>query len=361
MQKTILKQDLLEAIHNQSDGFRFGEIWRLSEKALGAIVPILRDKEFQRAYVMLEELDNKKYKVVDSGNISQIKINGKFDKAIFVRTGNMFEGQGTQSRAAEVSVIILPNKEEIIIPARCIHASHGIRSGAEFKRYGYAPREVNYSLFAGSGQHAVWASVNRSSARLFSLAGAEESRISGMQFRSSDSMVDNLKQVEKVKSKITDIIKKIPCLEGQVGIIIFDEKGVSNIEVFDHPDSWKAFHESVIKSYSDILSKEQPETLFELKKAAVPKKISEFIEKLKNTEETQVFEDKYAFTYVIKNNESVGEYSVLNGEIIHFLASRKEATEDRGEYPPRRTFTSRMVAEPIRYSERSYTASSILR
>lgn len=348
MKQTTPKLELLNSIKEEADGFRLGEIWRLSDKALGALVPILRHKTFKRNYVMLEELPKNKYDVVDSGSINKIKIKGAFDKAVFVRTGNMFEGQGTQSRAVEVSVIILPTKqkEEIIIPARCVHASHPITGNAKFERFGYAPREVTMSLYAQRGQGAVWASVGGSSARLFRLAGEKVQR-----FRMSDSMVENIKHVKDSKSKISNIVKKVPCLENQVGVIIMDEKGVSNIEVFDHSDSWRAFHESIIQDYSDILSREQEEVLFEIKKEAVPKKISEFIDKLKNTEENIVFQDKGAMTLVLKNESVIGEYTILDNELIHLLASRKEKTDIQPEHPAMVTpFEISRWSERQRYS-----------
>ena len=331
MQETILKQDMLKDIQNEANGFRFGEIWKLSDKALGALIPILRHKDFQRSYVMIEELDKKDYNVIDSGNISEIKIKVKkaLNKPIFIRTGNMFEGKGTQSRANEFSVVIMPEeqKEEVIIPAKCVHSSHPIRGGAIFERYGYAPREVTNSLFSGSGQSKVWASVSRSSARLYSMSGSlsrgQESVIGGF----SDSMIGNIKEIKKSKSKISDIIKKVPCLENQVGIVIFDENGVSNMEVFDHPGSWKAFHESIIESYSDILSKEQKEQLFELKKENVPKKIKEFIESMYDAKEDKAFDNKNVSTFIFRNNSIIGEYTILEDEIIHLLATRKESIE----------------------------------
>ena len=330
MKQTTSKLELLESIKEERDGFRLGEVWRLSEKALGAIVPILRHKNFKRSYVMLEELPKEKYQVLDSGSIDKIKIKGSFDKAVFVRTGNIFEGKGTQSRAVEVSVIILPTKqkEEIIIPAKCVHASHPITGNAKFERFGYAPREVTKSLFAQRGQGEVWASVGRSSARLFSLAGDKIQR-----HQMSDSMVENLKQVKDSKSKISTIIKKVPCLENQVGIIILDEKGVSNIELFNHPESWRAFHENIIQDYSDILSKELDEPLFGFKRSAVPGKIGEFIERLKNTKETIVYENDEASTIVIENEGIIGEYSLLNGEVIHLLASQKLPSDIKKESP----------------------------
>lgn len=349
MQQTTLKLELLNSIKEETDGFRLGEIWKLSDKALGALVPILRHKNFKRSYVMLEELSKDKYDVVDSGSINKIKIKGAFDKAVFIRTGNMFEGQGTQSRAVEVSVIILPTKQkkEIIIPARCVHASHPITGNAKFERFGYAPREVTRSLFTQGGQGAVWASVRGSSARLFSLAGDKVQR-----FRMNDSMVENIKQVKDSKSKISNIVKKVPCLENQVGVIILDEKGVSNIEVFDHSDSWKAFHESIIQDYSDILSREQEEPLFEIKKEAVPKKISEFMEKIKNTEEDVVFQDGGAITLVLKNENIVGEYTILDDELIHLLASRKEKKDIQPERPITVFGSSRQWSERYSTSQR---------
>lgn len=329
MQQTNLKHKLMNDIKNESNGFRFGEVWKLSDNALGALVPILRHKDFQRSYIMIEELDQKDYKVVDSGNISEIKIKVKkaLNKPIFIRTGNMFEGQGTQSRANEYSIVIMPEdqKDEIIIPAKCVHASNPITAGAGFKRYGYAPREVTTSLFSGSGQSKVWANVSRSSARLYNMSGASEGVVGYV----GDSMIGNLKNIKKSKSKISSIIKKIPCLENQVGIVIFDEKGVSNIEVFDHTDSWRAFHESIIESYSDILSKEQEETLFKLNKEAVPKKIKKFIDELYDAEEDKAFISKTASTYIFRNKRIIGEYTSIGDDIIHILATTNEDLDER--------------------------------
>ena len=343
-QTTIVMEDMLNSIKDQTDGFRFGEVWRISNKALGALIPILRHKDAKRAYLMIEELKKGQYEILDSGSIDKIRIKGSFDKAVFIRTGNIFEGKGTQSRAAEISIIILPSKtkEETIIPARCVHASHPISSGAKFERFGYAPREVTYNLFTRRGQGEVWASVGGSSARLFSMADPQLRRMAA-----SDSMVSNLRQVKEDKSKITSILKNIPCLENQVGIVIIDEKGVSHIEVFNHPDSWSAFHESIIENYSDILTKEQDEPLFEIKKEAVPKKIGEFIEKLKNTEKKPVFKNKRATTFILSNNSIVGECSTLDNEIIHILASRTLSTTSETK-----SRESQLFGEHHIYSER---------
>src|SRR3989338_10625263 len=124
MQKTQQTSitSFMDAIKDQLDGFMFGTLYRLNDRVLGGVVPILRENvDFKRAYKLVEEINEKQaYTVTDTGNISQIKVKLIGDEPIFIRSGTAFEGQGTQSRASEVSVIIMPEKreEEIIIPAR---------------------------------------------------------------------------------------------------------------------------------------------------------------------------------------------------------------------------------------------------
>ena len=344
MQQTI-KIGFIEAIKKQSEGFRFGNLWRLNDEVLGGIVPILRDDcSVERGYKLMEEVKEKEvYKITDTGNIDKIKIKMIGDTPIFVRSGTAFEGQGTQSRATEVSVIIMPDKtkeKEIIIPARCIHASHHISGGSGFKRHGYVPREVEQSLMANEGQSAVWSSVGSSSVRLCSLsADRSQSRAgsTGMQFMSSgarisDNMINNLKEIKKGKTKIKDIMKKVPCLENQVGAVIFDEKGVYSIESFEHPDSWKAFHENIIEKYEDILSKKAEQSIFELKANVVPKKVSEFLDGLLNCEEKVVYEQDNAKTVSLIGEKCIGEYSAIKNKIIHLLGLRRiKSQQKRGD------------------------------
>lgn len=331
MQETI-KMSFIEAIKNQADGFRFGTLWRLNEEVLGGVVPILRDKDFERGYQLIEEVKEKEvYQINDTGHIDKIKIKMLGDTPIFIRSGTAFKGQGTQSRAAETSVIIMPDKTnpEVEIPVRCIHASHGISSGSGFERYGYVPREVEESLVGKSGQSATWNNVRCSSARIMGLRSVNNMAFGEGHFQMgalSDSMIDNLENVKAGKSKIKEIMKQMPCLEQQVGVVIFDEKGVYAIEVFDHPDSWKAFHENIIDKYEDILTKESKEALFELKKEVIPKKITAFIAGLLKCVEEQTYSQKSSATYTLSSEGYIGEYSTIDNGIIHLLGLRKEQT-----------------------------------
>ena len=52
----------------------FGEPWRLNEKSLSAIIPILRPEPTERGYVLLQEAQEK-VDIEDTGSIGRAKIN----------------------------------------------------------------------------------------------------------------------------------------------------------------------------------------------------------------------------------------------------------------------------------------------
>lgn len=324
MQKTI-KLSFLEALKKQ-EGFRFGTLWRQNKNVLGGIVPILKDDaDFERGYVMVEEVKEKEvFTVTDTGEINKVKIKMLGNRPIFFRTGTMFKGQNTQSRASTISVVIVPEQEkEVEIPAKCIYASKGISGGASFNTVGTVPREVEESLVGGYGQGSVWANVSKSSERTFRCRTASLGERKFMP-KMSDDLIDNLDQLKDGKKKITEIMKELPPLENQVGAVIFDHKGVYAVEVFDHPKSWIAFHENIIEKYEDVLTQESSEPLFKLDEKIIPSKITEFIDSIIKCEETTIFENGTGKSLTLKSSVIVGEYTSLNGSIIHVLGLRKE-------------------------------------
>lgn len=337
-EKMVKLNRFLDAVANQSGGYRFGELWRHSDKSLGAIMPILREADDNREYVMVEELKDKDaIHITDSGNISRIKVKSKSKKPVFVRMGTTFEGD-TQERAADTSVIIMPDlTKEQEIPVKCVHASKGIRAGAGFRYAGTTPSAVDVFFVRGGGQSEVWNSVsNYSSARIMTLqrAGAD---VGGVRH---DDLVGSMKKVREFKKKTKDILKHIPCLENQVGAVIFDQKGVLSVELFDHAKSWEAFHTSIYEKYEDILTDEQDTALFELKKEVIPKLVDAFFEDMKSAELSELKKDeqgKYTYTTFGLGKTALGEMTVLNDKIIHVLGIRKgygQSQPERPQEPP---------------------------
>lgn len=352
--QTLKKSFLIDVLKQK--GYHFGQLWRIDEEVLGAVVPILiNETPEQRAYVMLEELKDE-LKITDTGNISEFKVKSSATKPTFIRQGTAFKGQATQSRANQVSVIIMPNKEQEV-PIRCIHASHGISAGATFKRHSYVPRATMSALYKGE-QSEVWSSISgrrparaggmrilslgrtsrrrRSSlraggggsSRMYTARGGAEYAAGSAMDRTtprSDDLIRNMEKLKESKSKSTDWIKKVPCLESQIGAVILDAQGVYSVEVFDHPQSWKAFHEGIMEKYEDILKKKPAKKgLFDFKEERVPKLIDEFINKMLKLEGREVYKANGTATFIIEEKSILGEYTTLSGNIVHIFGFRKE-------------------------------------
>lgn len=295
----------------------FGTPWRWGDKAAGLLVPILRINNcLPREYKMLEEVQDK-VNIEDSGHIGQAKLINKADGPVFVRGGGILGGQGTQSRAVQTGTIVQPGKQEI--PVNCIHATHGIRPNASFFLQGYAPPKVTASL-RSRNQGQVWNSVQNysSSARqAFHANGFEagELSLSGV---ASDNLAAIVQTVNRFKGDVEDAIKRMPRAENQVGVAIFTLQGVVGVEVFDHPDSWKALCEHVIRQYGDVISEKVPDYL-SIAMDQVVVNVRAFMEQAKESKE----EPEQNGTVVLHGKVS-GEYTRLNDRVIHLLLAREE-------------------------------------
>lgn len=340
-------------IAEQKEGFTFGKPWRQSKQSLGLVVPILREKDIQRKYKMIEE--TKKITIEDTGSIDKVRIINKGDDSVFIRSGVILTSDSTQERVTVSGIIIQPNSTQEV-EVKCIHASKGIRSGTKMKATNYAPPIVLAALYARDDrgevdQGRVWNSVIRYSSKMqnrkknsfsmsslgarnldsrSSIIGAQTSRRIG-RIKSveqpisapSDDLAKTIDEVETVKKTIEGAIKEMPVMEHQVGAIIFDSVGIVGFEVFDGTKSWKALHKKVIAKYSDILQKEQEEPLFQLNKDIIPEKIRDFVEKIMESKESTIQESKLSTTKIIDGVKIVGEYTGINGEIIHVIAFKR--------------------------------------
>ncbi|GAJ05188.1 unnamed protein product, partial [marine sediment metagenome] len=97
------------------------------------------------------------------------------------------------------------------------------------------------------------------------------------------------------------------------------------IEMFDHPGSWKALVKSIVKSYADVLGREDKDNIFEIKLERIIPMAQKFWKKLLTCKEGEVlFECNGAKTVSFKGDGVVGEYTVLNDENIHAIVNRVE-------------------------------------
>lgn len=334
---------MIESVRRILEYYEIGEPWKLS-KGAGFVVPILGSPPFpDRNYVLLQEVLDK-VSFNDTGGIEGVDVSNTSGSNVFLRKGTMLKGMGTQSRSPVAGVVLEPIKDMIRIPVNCIHASHGIRPGAAFMAMGITPHSVYQSL---GRQSETWSDISDYSAR----ASAGAMRAGGrsasfMASLSSDALVDVEESVGKFRDEVDDILKQIPGDHvNQLGVAVFDLKGVVGVEVFDHPDSWHAFSKSIIRSYSEILTEEVSD-LYEIKMDRADPVLRDFLKRACDAEINLVTENKVSKVWALSAEGIDGELTEVEGREIHLVLSR--STEHKQPQTPQ----SISVGIPRRRQER---------
>lgn len=161
--QSITLENIMETLIGQGMGFHFGKPKRVEDKGLAVVLPLLRDGEIGRDYLTYSETDG--VIATDSGLINKVNLKNTTDQKVFVRSGTVFAGKGTQSRTITRSTVLYPGKE-VALDARCVHASHGIHQGNKFENYGTISIDVERSVY-GAGftprdQGVYWSAVSAS-------------------------------------------------------------------------------------------------------------------------------------------------------------------------------------------------------
>jgi len=311
---------VIESVRQILEEYEIGEPWKLT-KGAGFVVPILGRPPFpDRNYVLLQEvLDQVEFK--DTGSISGVDVSNRSGNNVFLRKGTMLKGVGTQSRSPVAGVVLEPLDETIKVPVNCIHASHGIRAGAAFMAMGVAPHSVYEDL---GQQSRTWASISNYSARASTgvMRAGGRSAARAMTRMSLDALVDVEESVGKFREDVDDILSQIPGDHvNQVGVAVFDLQGVAGVEVFDHPDSWRAFSKSIIRSYSELLSEEVSD-IYEIKMDKADPALRAFLKKACDAERSLVTENKVSRIWALSAEGVDGELAEIEGREIHLVLSR---------------------------------------
>jgi len=322
-------EEFVESILHEENGFEFGEPWRKSDKSLTVVVPILRKNAPERNYVTIDEVKDK-VQVEDTGNIHRIRIVSNDSRPVFVRSGSIFKGEGTQSRGIVESTVLYPNEIKEV-EARCVHASHPIRTRAKFSYVGVAPLSVRKNLVSGVSQPRVWASVNQVAGTdnlvAFMAAPSDAGTVSHRPQVSIPGPVAGVRRRISRRvdlSKVDRSIEDIPVLGDQAGVIILDMEGIVAFEVFDNPKSWVTFHSGILKD----IDTEEP--IFKMDEKAVETRVRRFLIGLVELRDFEVVDEgdrhktfKFAF-----DRRYVGEFTKVDNQIIHIIVTRTEDLQE---------------------------------
>jgi DNA-binding HxlR family transcriptional regulator len=304
----MLSFEMISSLKNNK--ISLGEPWRLP-KASGFLIPLLNNHPYpERDYVLLQEAENL-VDFRDSGGISGVDALNKTGKNVFIRKGTLLKGTGTQSRSPINSFVLTPDKAYKRIPVNCIHQTHRIAPGSKFEVGGLAPMMVYQAL---GNQSNTWASISEYSHRRQPL----ETR----HLTSSD----NLLEVEKIRASdvVEDALETIPGDHlNQVGVVVFDLQGVVAVELFNHPESWRAFSESIIRSYREVLTEEAGE-LVEVKVERASEIFKAYLEELENLEGIIVAENTTSEVWDLRSHDVTGELTKIEEVEIHLTLNRRD-------------------------------------
>jgi DNA-binding HxlR family transcriptional regulator len=300
--------------------YEFKDPWRATDKSLTIIVPIVSTKKLTRDYVVLEEVKDK-VRIVDTGGINQSSVEGNVESPTFIRGGTMLKG-ATQERATQFGLVMTPKNSEQI-PVHCIHASRGIRPGAQFQIGGMSPRRVYSTILSERNQAQTWSEVTAFTGTAIYEGSEVHSREPTLTRIAPDDLVSAVESIQKFNSELKEVLKNIPDYTNQVGVVIIDPEGISGFEMYDHPDSWKAFSESIIRSYSEELSKEDRTGIFKPDMSAAIAATKELLQEIEKAEENEVYNKNKSRTVLLKTRDYVGEYTCLAGKTIHLLLTRR--------------------------------------
>jgi len=342
-------RQFIESIKEEKEGYSFDRPWRLEEKSLGVILPIIRKTDKKRDYITFAEAQQ--IKVEDTGQIDHVYVKNDEDKSVFISRGEIFRGK-TQERAA-IHGYIIPSGKGLRVAVRCIHQSKGISSGAEMEYGGRAPYSIDFS-----DQSKTWNTVHQYSSSVrgestpetlcstniregavlddlvFGSTGGPnilrtmemnmgaqgpQGNMGSQGIQGSDDLVNT---IGELSGSIKEAMKRIPFIENQAGAIFFKENELMGMDVYDVPESWDSVKKDIVeKEGSDFMEREDETEMFEFKPekavALAKKKLSV------DFEEKEIYNKEYKVVE-IRSKKVLGEATIFNNCVIHLTLWKKQ-------------------------------------
>lgn len=310
--------EVLEELRAQKT-FRLSAAWRPKGSA-ALVVPVIRTVPRARGYLTIQEA--KEVEILDTGEIGRVQVKNNKKLPVFVRVGSFLEGKGTQSRAVNKSVIIASG-ETADVGVNCVHHSHFIDPSASFAavKGHLAPSSVERHLVRGD-QGGVWAAVQGFAAVKQEMGGARSGLGTG------DNLVGEFNSADKFTEMVDRLVKEVPNHEGQVGVVVFDERGVYGIEVFDSEESWKVFNAAVVEKFGELLLGRFDERVLEVKvrEERVAESVMSFLDGLRECQ--LVLDESGSCSTVQIDGKYSGEVSFEGNAFVHLTAVRGEDSQE---------------------------------
>jgi len=207
-----------------------------------------RDED-SRHYITLDDAIDRGYlKIYEkgSGTVSQIDMENRSDRYIFMMAGEILGG-GKQNRVISKDVLLSPRGGIVSVPVYCVE-QHRWASKGSMKFYSAkcaAPSSVRSLTQAGESQNEVWEEVD-------AISKANKVKSSSGNFQA----VYEDKAVQK-RIAVYDPLKRMP--RHTVGVVVAINGRIVGAEIFCNEELFDDLWHKILKSYSlDAVSKPMP-------------------------------------------------------------------------------------------------------
>ena len=236
--------DLMDAL----DGLELVEAHQVGN---AHFIPILlSEQKHTRKYITAHEaLTKGLLDLRDSGDINTLIVFNKAKLPVLFIAGMDVHAEGTQSRIIIGSHLVSP-MAQAELPCRCTHDIHPIRQYhsmmTDVEHYSVAAPGVRGAALAKSvaAQDRVWSRVHAYREKL------KSSKLRGKNLLDAQETSSRLSEVQaKAVEAIQADIAQITPHKRQVGLAVISDGQIQAVELFDSPETYRAFHSHLIERF----------------------------------------------------------------------------------------------------------------
>ena len=166
-------------------------------------------------------------------------------------------------------------------------------------------------------QSSTWASISKYTSKI--QAKMSEGGRSAVRH---DNLVGVESIIQSQDDVVVDALKNVPGDHvRQIGVVVFDLKGVVAVELFNSPGSWKAFSQSIIRSYREVLTEEAGD-LIEVRTDKAKEVFMRYLDNLGDLKRTLLTENTVSKVWDLRDNAIEGELTEIEGQEVHLVLNR---------------------------------------
>lgn len=236
----------MNAVAKALSGLQIGE--PLSHDGLN-VHPLIRASLLGKDYLTLDEALKlnvaRVTEISESGSVPQLLFRNHGDQAVFLLDGEELVG-AKQNRVLNIT-ILAPAGKDTVIPVSCVEAGRWRHSTTEFasasraqfsasraKKAARVSESLAYCREARSDQGEVWDDIKM--------------KMDSLGSRSATAAVE--KVFEDHETRLGNYVKRLRCVDGQVGAVFTVKGRLAGMELFDNAQTCGLLMPKIIRSYA---------------------------------------------------------------------------------------------------------------